>query len=121
MRFKLNPAKTAIRSVNRGGIRSLPDMNGVFDTDLYQDNISVDAGSMAKSDGKYTERISDEQVASAKKEVEELITYWDSTGIAEILDKPKAKADEAKAKQFSLLLLYRGREKPITNLIIMAI
>ena len=45
---------------------------------------------MAKSDGKYTERISDEQVASAKKEVEELITYWETTGIAEILDKPKA-------------------------------
>ena len=98
MRFKLNPAKTAIRSVNRGGIRILPDVNGVFDTDLYQDNISVDAGSMAKSDGKYTEKISDEQVASAKKEVEELVTFWDSTGVAEILDKPKAKADEAKAK-----------------------
>jgi hypothetical protein len=48
---------------------------------------------MAKSDGKYTERISDEQVASAKKEVEELVTHWDSVGIAEILDKPKAKAE----------------------------
>ena len=48
MRFKLNPAKTAIRSVNRGGIRILPDVNGVFDTELYQDNISVDAGSMVK-------------------------------------------------------------------------
>lgn len=90
MRFKLNPAKTSIRAVNRGGIRILPDIDGVFDTELYQDNISVDAGSIAKSDGKYTERISDEQVASAKKEVEELVTFWDSTGVAEILDKPKA-------------------------------
>lgn len=99
MRFKLNPAKTSIRSVNRGWIRILPDATGVFDTELYQDNISVDAGSMAQSDGKYTERISDEQVASAKKEVEELVTFWDSTGVAEILDKPKAKkADEAKAE-----------------------
>lgn len=100
MRFKLNPAKTSIRSVNRGGIRILPDANGVFDTELYQDNISVDAGSIAKSDGKYTERISDEQVATAQKEVEALVTYWDSTGVAEILDKPKAKkADEAKADE----------------------
>lgn len=91
MRFKLNTAKTSIRAVNRGGIRILPDIDGVFDTELYQDNISVDAGSIAKSDGKYTERISDEQVATAKKEVEELVTFWDSTGVAEILDKPKAK------------------------------
>lgn len=94
MRFKLNPAKTAIRSVNRGGIRVLPDANGVFDTELYQDNISVDFGSIAKSDGRYTDKISDEQVASAKKEVEELVTYWESVGIAEILDKPKAKKAE---------------------------
>ena len=87
MRFKLNPIKTAIRSVNRGGIRILPDVNGVYDTELYQDNISVDAGSLAQSDGKYTDRISDENVATAKKEVEDLVTYWESTGIAEILDK----------------------------------
>ncbi len=94
MRFKLNRSKTSIQSVNRGGIRILPDVTGVFDTELYQDNVSVDAGSMAKSDGKYTDRISDEQVASAKKEVEELITYWETTGVAEILDKPKAKKAE---------------------------
>ena len=100
MRFKLNPAKTAIRSVNRGGIRILPNIDGVFDTDLYQDNVSVDAGSIAQSDGKYTERISDEQVASAKKEVEELVTFLETTGVAEILDKPKAqKADEPKAPE----------------------
>lgn len=90
MKFKLNRSKTSIQSVNRGGIRILPDINGVFDTDLYQDNVSIDAGSMAKSDGKYTERISDEQVATAKKEVEELVAFWESTGVAEILDKPKA-------------------------------
>ena len=92
MRFKLNPSKTAIRSINRGGIRILPDVNGVYDTELYQDNISVDAGSLAQSDGKYTDRISDENVATAKKEVEDLVTYWESTGIAEILDK-KVKAE----------------------------
>lgn len=94
MKFKLIRSKTSIQSVNRGGIRILPDINGVFDTDLYQDNVSIDAGSMAKSDGKYTERISDEQVATAKKEVEELVTFLESTGVAEILDKPKA--DKAK-------------------------
>lgn len=94
MKFKLNRSKTSIQSVNRGGIRILPDINGVFDTDLYQDNVSIDAGSMAKSDGKYTARISDEQVASAKKEVEELVAFWESTGVAEILDKPKAKKAE---------------------------
>jgi len=94
MRFTLNPAKTAIRSVNRGGIRILPDIKGVFDTELYQDNVSIDAGSMAQSDAKYTQAISEEQVASAKKEVEELVTYWETTGVAEILDKPKAKKAE---------------------------
>jgi hypothetical protein len=92
MRFKLNRSKTSITSVNRGGIRILPDANGVFDTNLYLDNISVDTGSLAQSDGKYTSRISDEQVTTAKKEVEDLVTYWESTGVAEILDK-KVKAE----------------------------
>lgn len=92
MRFKLNRSKTSITSVNRGGIRVLPDANGVFDTDLYRDNISVDAGSLAQSDGKYITRISDDQVATAKKEVEDLVTYWETTGVAEILDK-KVKAE----------------------------
>ena len=100
MKFKLNRSKTSIQSVNRGGIRILPNIDGVFDTDLYQDNVSVDIGSIAQSDGKYTERISDEQVASAKKEVEELVTFLETTGVAEILDKPKAKkADEPKAPE----------------------
>lgn len=94
MRFKLDRSKSSITSINRGGIRILPDIDGVFDTAFYQDNISVDAGSMAQSDGKYTSRISEEAVASAKKEVEELVTYWESTGVAEILDKPKAKKAE---------------------------
>lgn len=94
MRFTLNRAKTSISSVNRGGIRILPDANGVFDTELYRDSISVDAGSLAITDMRYTTVISPEQVASAKKEVEELVTYWESTGVAEILDKPKKKAKE---------------------------
>lgn len=89
MRFKLNRSKTSITSVNRGGIRVIPDAGGVFDTDLYRDNISVDAGSLAQSDGKYITRISDDQVATAKKEVEDLVAYWETTGVAEILDKPK--------------------------------
>ena len=70
------------------------NIDGVFDTDLYLDNVSVDTGSIAKSDGKYTERIPEEQVASAKKEIEELVAYWESTGLAEVLDKPKAKKAE---------------------------
>lgn len=90
MRFTLNRSKTSITSINRGGIRILPNEKGVFDTDLYLDNISVDAGSLAKSDGKYTDRISPEQVATAQKEVEELVTYWESQGIAEIEKKKKA-------------------------------
>lgn len=94
MRFKLNRSRTSINSINRGGIRILPDADGVFDTELYRDSISVDTGSLAITDMRYTSVITPEQVASAKKEVEELITYWESSGIAEILDKPKAKKAE---------------------------
>jgi len=93
MRFKLNRSKTSINSINRGGIRILPDDKGVFDTDLYRDSISVDTGSLAITDMRYTSVISEEQVASAKKEVEDLVTYWESEGVAEILDKPKKKAE----------------------------
>lgn len=94
MRFKLNRSRTSINSINRGGIRILPDADGVFDTELYRDSISVDTGSLAITDMRYTSVITPEQVASAKKEVEELITYWESSGISEILDKPKAKKAE---------------------------
>ena len=95
MRFKINKEKSKITTVNRGGIRLLPTIDGVFDTNVYQDNISVDAGSMAQSDGKYTTRTSEEQVSSAQKEIEELVTYWETVGVAEILDKPKTKAEKA--------------------------
>lgn len=47
---------------------------------------------------RYTTVISEEQVASAKKEVEDLVAYWESQGIAEILDKPKAKKAEKSAE-----------------------
>lgn len=91
MRFKIDKSKSAITSVNRGGIRVLPDIDGVFDTDLYRDNISVDMGSLAQTDGKYASYISAEQVESAKKEIEELVSFWVSKGIAEIIEEPKAK------------------------------
>lgn len=93
MRFKLNksPNGSQVTMVNRGGIRLLPDAEGVFDTELYRDSVSVDSGSLAITDLRYTTTISEEQVASAKKEVEDLVIYWESTGLAEILDKPKAK------------------------------
>lgn len=93
MRFTLNRSKTSINSINRGGIRILPDDKGIFDTELYRDSISVDTGSLAITDMRYTSVITPEQVASAKKEVEDLVTYWESQGVAEILDKPKAKKE----------------------------
>lgn len=94
MRFTLNRSETSINAINRGGIRILPDANGVFDTELYRDSISVDTGSLAITDMRYTSVITPEQVASAKKEVEELVTYWESQGIAKILDKPNAKSEK---------------------------
>lgn len=89
MRFTIDKTRSSITSVNRGGLRIVPDIDGVFDTDLYRDSISVDIGTQAKTDGKYATFISAEAVASAKKEIEELVQFWSSTGVAEILDKKK--------------------------------
>lgn len=92
MRFTLNKSKTSINSINRGGIRLLPDAKGVFDTEVYRDSISVDSGSQAITDMRYTTVISAEQVASAKKEIEELVAYWAEQGVANIV-KPEKKAE----------------------------
>ena len=101
MRFKTKNSKdgSKINVINRGGIRILPDVNGVFDTEMYQDSISVNTGSPVFTDTRYFTTISEEQVASAKVEIEELVKYLESEGLAEILDKPKAvKSEKTEAK-----------------------
>lgn len=94
MRFTLNRSKTAIASINRGGLRVLPDAKGIFDTELYRDSISVDTGSLAITDMRYTTTISAEQISSAKAEIEELVNFWVKEGIAILEETPKAKKAE---------------------------
>lgn len=96
MRFKINPNKdgSKLHEINRGGLRFLHDAEGVFDTNVYFDTRVQTGNPAVKIDIRYTQALDADSVAKAQKEVEELVAFWESTGVAEVLDKPKKKNAE---------------------------